>query len=153
VINLSLGGGDSSALEDAVNYAWDKGVLLACAAGNDNTDEITFAYPGAYANCLAVGATDSNDDHAWYSNWGLWVDIAAPGSAIYSTWIDSGSNTIDGTSMATPHVAGVAGLLASQGLNNVQSRARLETTADPIDGTGVRWSNGRLNLLRAVRGS
>ncbi|HEX6289998.1 MAG TPA: S8 family peptidase [Herpetosiphonaceae bacterium] len=153
VINLSLGGSGSSTLENAVNYAWSKGSLLACAAGNDGTSDTTYAYPAAYTNCLAVGATDSADDDAWYSNWGLWVDIAAPGSAIYSTWTGSGYNTINGTSMATPHVAGVAGLVASQGLNNVQNRNRLQTTADPIDGTGLWWSNGRLNLLRAVRGS
>jgi len=153
VINLSLGGSGSSTMENAINYAWGKGSLLACAAGNDGTDDITFAYPAAYANCLAVGATNSDDSDAYYSNWGLWVDIAAPGTGIYSTWIGGSYNTIQGTSMATPHVAGVAGLLASQGLNNAQSRTRLETTADPIDGTGLWWSNGRLNLLRAVRGS
>lgn len=153
VINLSLGGSGNSTLENAVNYAWGRGSLLACAAGNDGTSDTTYAYPGAYANCLAVGATDIDDDDAYYSNWGLWVDIAAPGSDIYSTWIGSGYNTIDGTSMATPHVAGVAGLVSSLGLNNAQIRTRLETTADPIDGTGLWWSNGRLNMLRAIRGS
>jgi subtilisin family serine protease len=152
VINMSLGGSGNATLENAVNYAWGRGSLLACAAGNDGTDDTTYAYPAAYANCLAVGATDAADDDALYSNWGLWVDIAAPGTAIYSTWIGSSYNTIQGTSMATPHVAGVAGLLASQGLNNAQIRSRLETTADPIDGTGLWWSNGRLNLFRAVRG-
>jgi subtilisin family serine protease len=153
VINLSLGGPGSTTLENSVNYAWGKGSLLACAAGNSGTSDTTNAHPAAYANCLAVGATESDDDDAPYSNWGLWVDIAAPGTGIFSTWIGSGYNTINGTSMATPHVAGVAGLLTSQGLNNVQSRARLQSTADPIDGTGLWWSNGRLNMLRAVRGS
>ena len=153
VINLSLGGPGSSTLENAVNYAWGRGSLLACAAGNSGTNDTESAYPAAYDNCLAVGATDADDNDAYYSNWGLWVDIAAPGSDIYSTWIGSGYNTINGTSMATPHVAGVAGLLTSQGLNNVQSRARLQSTADPIDGTGLWWSNGRLNLHRALRGS
>lgn len=153
VINLSLGGSGNSTLESAVNYAWSRGSLLACAAGNDATSDTTYAYPGAYTNCLAVGATDSDDDDAYYSNWGLWVDIAAPGSDIFSTWIGSSYNTINGTSMATPHVAGVAGLVSSLGLNNAQIRTRLETTADPIDGTGLWWSNGRLNMLRAIRGS
>jgi thermitase len=153
VINLSLGGPGSSTLENAVNYAWGKGSLLACAAGNDGVSSTDEAYPAAYANCLAVGATDVDDDDAPYSNWGTWVDIAAPGTDIYSTWIGSSYNTISGTSMATPHVAGVAGLLSAQGLNNVQSRARLQSTADAIDGTDVWWSNGRLNLHRALRGS
>jgi thermitase len=153
VINLSLGGSGSSTLQNAVNYAWGRGSLLACAAGNDGTSNTTYAYPAAYANCLAVGATNADDSDAYYSNWGLWVDIAAPGTGVYSTWIGSSYNTINGTSMATPHVAGVAGLVRSLGLDHAQTRSRLETTADPIPGTGQWWSNGRLNLLRALRGS
>ena len=152
VINLSLGGSGNSTLESAVNYAWGKGSLLACAAGNDSTDDTTYAFPGAYAQCLAVASTDSVDDISWFSNYGTWVDIAAPGSSIYSTALGSDYEYLSGTSMATPHVAGVAGLVSSLGLNNAQVRARLETTADPIDGTGELWNNGRLNLLRAVRG-
>jgi thermitase len=153
VINLSLGGSGSTTLENAVNYAWGRGSLLACAAGNSGTSNTINAYPAAYANCLAVGATNADDSDASYSNWGLWVDIAAPGTGVYSTWIGSSYNTINGTSMATPHVAGVAGLVRSQGLDHEQTRSRLQSTADPIPGTGQWWSNGRLNLLRAVRGS
>lgn len=151
VINMSLGGPNTSAvLENAVNYAWSKGVLVACAAGNDG--QSTPEYPAGFANCLSVGATDSDDNSASYSNYGTWVDLAAPGSAVYSTYINSSYEWRDGTSMATPYVAGVAGLLASQGLTNAQIRDRLYATADRIPGTGARWSHGRLNLLRAVSG-
>lgn len=153
VINLSLGGPDASrTMESVVNYAWNKGALLACAAGNDGTSDTTNSYPAFYNNCLAVGATDSDDDDAYYSNWGTWVDIAAPGSNIYSTTIGSSYGFKDGTSMATPHVAGAAGLLMSQGYNNAQARHLLQTLSDPIDGTGLWWSNGRLNIFRALNG-
>ncbi|HWI60651.1 MAG TPA: S8 family serine peptidase [Symbiobacteriaceae bacterium] len=149
VINMSLGGsGGSTTLENAVNYAWGKGVFLACAAGNSNTSSPS--YPAYYSNCFAVAATTSTDARASYSNYGSWVEIAAPGSGIYSTWLNSGYNTIDGTSMATPHVAGLAGLLASQGLTNAQIRDRIMATADKISGTGTYWTGGRINAYAAV---
>jgi subtilisin family serine protease len=150
VINLSLGGGGSSTLENAVNYAWNKGVFLACAAGNSNTS--TPSYPAGYANCFAVASTTSTDARSSFSNYGGWVEVAAPGSSIYSTWIGSGYNTISGTSMATPHVAGLAGLLASQGLTNAQIWQRICDSADRIAGTGTSWSCGRINADRAVKG-
>jgi hypothetical protein len=74
----------------------------------------------------------------------------APGSSIYSTWTNSGYTTISGTSMATPHVAGLAGLLASHGLSHMEIRQRLCETADPIAGTGVEWRCGRVHAARAV---
>lgn len=153
VINLSLGGDlEVAALADAVNYAWGKGVLLACAAGNGGFAGNTVQYPAYYGNCLAVGATDEWDQRAYYSTYGTWVDLAAPGSSIYSTALPGGYALLSGTSMATPHVAGVAGILAASGLNNTEIRARIQGTADAIDGTGEHWSNGRLNMLRALRG-
>lgn len=151
VINLSLGGGGSSTLQSAVDNAWNKGVFLACAAGNSNTSSTSSAYPGAYSNCFAVASTTSSDARSSFSNYGSWVEVAAPGSAIYSTWINSSYNTIDGTSMATPHVAGLAGLLASQGLTNAQIRQRICETSDAISGTGTYWTCGRINADRAVK--
>lgn len=149
VINLSLGGtSGTTTLENAVNYAWNKGVLLACAAGNSNTSSAS--YPAYYANCLAVASTNSSDARSSFSNYGNWVEIAAPGEGIYSTWVNSGYNTISGTSMATPHVAGLAGLLSSQGLSNSEIRDRLCATADGISGTGTYWTCGRINAYRAV---
>jgi subtilisin family serine protease len=153
VINMSLGGGGATTLQNAVDYAWGKGVFMACAAGNDNTSSTTNSYPGAYTNCFAIASTTSTDARSSFSNYGSWVEVAAPGSSIYSTWLNSGYNTISGTSMATPHVAGLAGLLASQGLSNSQIRDRLCSTADKISGTGTYWTCGRINAYRAVSGT
>ncbi|MDB4895623.1 MAG: peptidase and in kexin sedolisin, partial [Firmicutes bacterium] len=133
-----------------VDYAWNKGVFLACAAGNDGTSSTANAYPGAYTNCFAVASTNSSDAKSSFSNYGTWVEAAAPGEGIYSTWMNSGYNTISGTSMATPHVAGLAGLLASQGLTNAQIRDRICSTADHISGTGSNWTCGRINAYAAV---
>lgn len=153
VINLSLGGPGSSTLQSAVDYAAGKGVFLACAAGNDNTSSTTNAYPGAYANCYAVASTTSTDARSSFSNYGSWVEVAAPGSSIYSTWLNNGYNTISGTSMATPHVAGLAGMLSSQGLTAAQIRTRICQTSDQIAGTGTYWTCGRINAYRAVTGA
>jgi len=150
VINMSLGGPGSSTLQSAVDYAFNRGSFLACAAGNSNTSSTTNAYPGAYANCFAVASTTSTDARSSFSNYGTWVEAAAPGSSIYSTWLNSGYNTISGTSMATPHVAGLAGLLASQGRTAAQIKERICTTADKITGTGSLWTCGRINASAAV---
>ncbi|MFZ5816854.1 MAG: S8 family serine peptidase [Bacillota bacterium] len=145
VINLSLGASSgASTLENAVNYAWNKGAFLACAAGNSNTSSPS--YPAYYDRCFAVAATDSADQRAWFSNYGTWVEVAAPGVDIYSTWINSSYNTISGTSMATPHVAGQAGLLASLGMSNSQIWNEIMNTAEPISGTGTLWTGGRIRL-------
>jgi subtilisin family serine protease len=152
VINMSLGASSgATTLQSAVDYAWNKGVFLACAAGNNGNTAAN--YPGYYTNCFAVASTDSNDGKSSFSTYGTWVDIAAPGSNIYSTWLNSGYNTISGTSMATPHVAGLGGLLASQGLTNAQIRDRIQSTADQISGTGTWWQGGRINYYNAVSGS
>ena len=150
VVNMSLGGPGTSTLEDAVNYATGKGVFLSCAAGNDNTSDTTNAYPAAYEGCFGVASTTSADARSSFSNYGSWVEAAAPGSDIYSTWNDGAYNTISGTSMATPHVAGLAGLLASQGLAASDIRERICRTADPIAGTGSDWTCGRINVASAV---
>ena len=85
---MSLGGGGSTTLQDAVNKAWGNGVVLVAAAGNSSST--SYSYPGAYTNVIAVGATDNNDKKASYSNYSSsWVDVAAPGSNILSTTIDT----------------------------------------------------------------
>ena len=152
VVNLSLGGSGSTTLQSAVDYAWSHGVFLACAAGNSNTSSTTNAYPAAYPNCFAIASTNSSDARSSFSNYGSWVEVAAPGEGIFSTWNNGGYNTISGTSMATPHVAGLAGLLASQGLTNAQIRDRICSTSDAISGTGTFWTCGRINAFRAVSG-
>lgn len=152
VINMSLGGGaDDSTLQSAVNYAWTKGVVVVAAAGN-NSNSNPF-YPAYYGNCIAVAATDSSDLKPYWSNFGReWVDVAAPGVDIYSTLNTGGYGLMSGTSMASPHVAGLAALVwATQyGASNGNVRSRIESGADrtTADATGTEW--GRIDALRAV---
>ncbi|HCC33467.1 MAG TPA: peptidase S8 [Clostridiales bacterium] len=154
VINLSLGGTSHSAtLEDAVNYAWSRGVVVVAAAGNSNTSTLT--YPAAYVNAIAVGATDRNDARATFSNFGTWVDVAAPGVDILSTFPRDRLGRdryrwMSGTSMSAPFVAGLAGLVwATQwGTSNVSVRDRIQATVDPI--STDQPIGGRINAARAV---
>jgi thermitase len=163
VINMSLGGySASSTVQDAVNYAWGKGVVLVAAAGNDNTT--SKLYPAAYDNVIAVAATDRNDRKASFSNYGDWVDIGAPGASILSTTPDHRSRIWgrgvkyaygSGTSMATPFVAGVAGLVwASTCSTNACVRSAVEGNVDTPSALSGLWpSGGRLNACKAVGGS
>ncbi|MCF6409849.1 S8 family peptidase [Pseudalkalibacillus salsuginis] len=149
VINLSLGGKiGSKTLEAAVNYAWEQGSVVVAAAGNESTP--LPSYPAYYENAIAVAATDENDAIAYFSNYGLWVDIAAPGVDIHSTIPNGGYATYSGTSMASPLVAGVAGLLAAQGKSAEQIRTALEETAVEVTGTCILFQNGRVNAANAV---
>jgi subtilisin family serine protease len=109
VANMSLGGLVSSSLDDAVRRAVAAGVTFAIAAGNSSVDAST-ASPARVTEAITVGATERTDARATYSNFGTVLDIFAPGSNITSAWntSDTATNTISGTSMATPHVAGAA---------------------------------------------
>ncbi|MFM7047437.1 MAG: S8 family peptidase [Actinomycetota bacterium] len=115
VANMSLGGGASSAVDAAVQRMISDGVVVAVAAGNSNRDACNFS-PARAANALTVGATTSTDARASYSNFGKCLDIFAPGSSITSAWHTSNmaTITISGTSMASPHVAGVAALILQE---------------------------------------
>jgi len=114
VVNMSLGGGKSQAVDDAVNAAVAAGVVMIVAAGNESSDACDSSPSGA-SEVFAVGASDNSDTFADFSNTGKCVKIIAPGVDIKSLWLgaDSATNTISGTSMATPHVVGVAALLMS----------------------------------------
>eukprot|EP00604_Paraphysomonas_vestita_P002678 CAMPEP_0174818078 /NCGR_PEP_ID=MMETSP1107-20130205/679_1 /TAXON_ID=36770 /ORGANISM="Paraphysomonas vestita, Strain GFlagA" /LENGTH=306 /DNA_ID=CAMNT_0016029445 /DNA_START=2352 /DNA_END=3272 /DNA_ORIENTATION=- len=109
VANLSIGGGYSQANNDAVAGLVSVGVTAAVAAGNDNSDACNYS-PASEPTAITVAATDKYNARAYYSNYGSCVDIFGPGSNITSAWIDSPSatNTISGTSMASPHVCGIA---------------------------------------------
>jgi len=156
VINLSLGsGGSSQVLEDAVNYAWSKGAVVVAAAGNNGNSYTT--YPAGYANCIAVAATDANDARPSWSNYGDWVDVAAPGTGIYSTLEGGSYGYKAGTSMASPHVAGLAALVFTtvsdtngDGKLNYEVRSRIEATCDDIGVSGI--GHGRIDAARAVGG-
>jgi subtilisin family serine protease len=111
VANMSLGGGASSAVDTAVNNCINDGVTFAIAAGNSNANACNYS-PARVAAAITVGSTTSSDARSSFSNYGSCLDIFAPGSSITSAWStsDTATNTISGTSMATPHVAGVAAL-------------------------------------------
>lgn len=108
VANMSLGGGKTRMLDDAVNAAVEAGIHFAVAAGNDNADACNYS-PAAADKALTVGASAIDDSRAYFSNYGKCTDIFAPGLSIQSTWIGSKTavNTISGTSMASPHIAGL----------------------------------------------
>ncbi|KAJ7108422.1 peptidase S8/S53 domain-containing protein [Mycena crocata] len=114
VANMSLGGGKSRALDQAVNAAVDAGLHFAVAAGNDNRDACNYS-PAAAENAVTVGASTLRDERAYFSNHGKCVDVFAPGLDILSTWIGNPTavNTISGTSMASPHTAGMLAYLLS----------------------------------------
>ncbi|CAG8622958.1 8634_t:CDS:2 [Paraglomus occultum] len=109
VINMSLGGGKSNALDKAVNEAVTAGIVVVVAAGNENSDAC-LASPSGAEKVITVAASTVEDTRAWFSNWGKCVEIFAPGRDITSDWIGSNTatNRISGTSMASPHVAGLA---------------------------------------------
>ena len=109
VANMSLGGGASTALDTAVANSIASGVTYAVAAGNSSANASSYS-PARVASAITVGATTNTDARASYSNYGAILDIFAPGSSITAGWYtsDTATNTISGTSMATPHVAGAA---------------------------------------------
>lgn len=138
VISLSLGSAfPSNIVEDAVNYAYDKGVVVVAANGNSGG---SIGYPAAYPNVIAVSAVDSKDKIANFSSRGPQTAIAAPGVNILQQTICEGSDGTDGcgefkafngTSMATPHVSAAAALLVGQGITEPSAvRAKLQSTAD-----------------------
>jgi thermitase len=152
IISMSLGAYDySQLLHDAVKYAYDRGVLVIAAAGNDNTN--TKLYPAGYDEVIAVAATDQNDNEAWFSNWGDWIELSAPGVDIYST-VPWGYDYMSGTSMACPHVAGEAALVWSLYPNKTRDWVRewLRSTADDLGDPGfdVYYGYGRVNARKAA---
>ncbi len=150
VINMSYGGYPQSLTEqNAVNYAWNKGVVLVAASGNSGTTKLN--YPAAYPNVIAVGSTGRNDARSGYSNYGEnWVSVGAPGEGVLST-VRNGYGEMSGTSMASPMVAGLAGLLwsfAPEGTTASEIREAIESTTDPISNGG--FAHGRVNAMRAL---
>ena len=157
VVNASFGGGGyDPALATAINNARAKGVIVVAAAGNDGTDnDANPVYPANYPgdNLVTVAATDRNDRLASFSNYGrTTVDIAAPGSGIYSTLPNGRYGSYSGTSMATPHVAGALALVwdAHPTWNYRQVIASILNTADRMSSLTGKVATGRLNVAKAI---
>ena len=161
VTNNSWGSwGPSLALQTAIDACGNANILNVCAAGNDGVDNDSStraSYPASFdsPSILSVAASDWNDGAAWFSNWGArTVDIAAPGTSILSTYPDNRYFFFSGTSMACPHVAGAAALIAAfdPTLTGAAIKAQIMNTGDPVSWPGKSTvSNKRLNLKRCLR--
>jgi len=136
IVSMSLGGGATSTLDNAVTSLTNSGVHVVVAAGNSNTDAGTTS-PARAPSAITVGASNINDARSSFSNYGSVVDVFAPGENVISSWIGSttATNNISGTSMATPHVAGLAAYLI--GLNGNSSPASLSTTIKSLSLKGA----------------
>lgn len=155
VINLSLGGSsDSKVVGDAVKHALDKDVVVVAAMGNDGNN--TKSYPAAYPGVVAVGATNSQDRIAGFSQYGEWTSVSAPGVSILSTMMQSRRpySKLSGTSMASPAVAGLAALVRSQfpDLSQAEVKAHIEHTAEDLGDAGydIHYGHGRINVFKAL---
>ncbi|SDY28654.1 Subtilase family protein [Evansella caseinilytica] len=150
VINMSLGGGSyNQGMNDAIQTAVNSGTVVVAASGNNGASSIS--YPAAYSGAIAVGSVTSSRTRSSFSNYGSGLELMAPGSNIYSTYPNSRYATLSGTSMATPHVAGVAGLIRSvnPNLSAAQVRTILRNTAQ-YAGSSTQYGYGIVDAYAAV---
>lgn len=158
VINCSWRmSGDHAGVHNAIINAVTNNVVVVFAAGNNNQDiDVTPQYPAVYPEVIAVAATDQRDRKASFSNYGTKVDVSAPGVNIYSTYPDDTYNFLDGTSMASPHVAGLAALIRSRNSSLTVQHVRqiIESSCDNIDAKNPAYvgklGKGRINAYRAL---
>ncbi|MDD3647752.1 MAG: S8 family peptidase [Candidatus Dojkabacteria bacterium] len=158
IISMSFGGPSSSEMTTAINYAYNNGVLLIAAAGNDGIESNLYAYPAALGNVISVAATDANDYKASFTNYGSWVDIAAPGVQIHSTLPGSSYGSYSGTSMATPYAAGLAGLIYSYDkeindsftLSQIEVKSLLVMSTDKNIDSYLYIGSGRVNNYKSL---
>lgn len=155
VINMSWGGGGQSTYgQNVCDYAWNQGSILIAAAGNNNSNQQF--YPAAYNNVVSVASTTTGDARSSFSQYGTWIDIAAPGSGILSTDEGTGYQSTQGTSMASPLVAGLVGLMISHAPSAPQQDVVncLLSTADNIDAANPSYvgqlGSGRINAHQAL---
>jgi len=153
VLNISFGGpSSSSTLQNAIDYAWNRGAVVVASATNYATS--TPYYPAACNNVVAVSATTSSDTLASFSNYGAWVDVAAPGVSIYSTNNGGGYGAWSGTSFSSPITAGLAGLIwaANPALTNAEVVEILTRSADDLGAAGfdTTFGHGRINVFKAL---
>lgn len=148
VVNMSLGGGFSSSINSAATGITNAGLFLAVAAGNEAQNAANVS-PASAASACTVGATDSSDRTASFSNYGAVVDVYAPGVSVLSTWISSGTRSISGTSMASPHVAGLGAYFLGLGAStpaNLCNYIRSRALSGRISGV----PSGTVNLLAHI---
>ncbi|SER36821.1 S8 family serine peptidase [Natrinema salaciae] len=153
IINLSLGAPQrSGVVERAINYAYDNGTLPIAAAGNGGPCTDCVSYPAAYSNCVAVSALDSSENLARFSNTGPEIDVAAPGVDVLSTVPNGGYESLSGTSMASPVVAGVAalGLAATPEWGPSELRSALEESAVDVGLPANEQGAGRVDAANLV---
>ncbi|MCK8825834.1 S8 family peptidase [Fuchsiella alkaliacetigena] len=156
IINMSLGSVPipipSKSQEDAINYAYNNGVTVIAASGNDENPEVT--YPARYDNAIAVGSVDHEFDLSDFSNYGREIDFVAPGSNVFSTLPNEQYEIESGTSMAAPHVAGVAALILAENpnLNPDHVKEHLKLTAQNLGDRGwdFKYGHGVINAYAAV---
>jgi PKD repeat protein len=155
VINMSWGGGGQSTYgQNVCNYAWNQGSILVAAAGNDGTNQQF--YPAAYNNVIAVASTTTGDSKSSFSQYGTWVDVSAPGSSILSTDEGTSYQITQGTSMASPLVAGLVGLMISHAPSAPQQEVVncLLSTCENIDASNSGYIGqlgaGRVNAHQAL---
>lgn len=155
IINCSWGGYDYSIIsQDVINYARENNVLVIAASGNDNSQDSH--YPSAYEGVLSVASTTSSDTKSSFSNYGMTIDVSAPGSSIRSTWQNDTYASLSGTSMASPVTAGTAALVASRfpEFTAEQIGEQVRVTADDIYANNSSYLNklgiGRVNAFTAV---
>ncbi len=158
VINCSWGGGGFSQFgQDIVNYATSKGALIVAAAGNENS--ASDHYPSGYEKVLSVAATGSDDRKASYSNYGYTIDVCAPGNNLYNTWSSNTYSFLTGTSMASPVVAGIAGLVKARYTNYSpeQLTEKIRVSCDNIYNVNSSYNyklgKGRVNAWKALQDS
>ncbi len=154
VLNMSFGGNQGSkTVEKALNKAYNSGMILIASSGNTG-DTTNVFYPANYSSVIAVGATDQNNNIAAFSNRGTKIELVAPGVDIESTYPGNGYRVLSGTSMAAPHVTGVAALLWSidPKLTNLQVREKLRqsTTDLGLPGLDMVYGYGLVNALLAA---
>lgn len=150
VINMSLGGGAySQAFNDACEYAVSKGTVIVAATGNDGRG--TVSYPAKYSSVIAVGSVTSSRTRSYFSNYGTGLEVMAPGSNIYSTLPGNTYASYSGTSMATPHVAGVVGLMrAANPYISVQEVRSILTSTAQYAGSSRYYGYGIVDAEAAV---
>jgi subtilisin family serine protease len=155
VINLSFGGlQHSSLLQEAVNYAHERGAVIVAAAGNEALNGNPPFYPAALDNVIAVGALDASDSRASFSGFGYYLDVSAPGVSVMSTALDNDYRAMTGTSMASPHVAGQASLLLAlrPDQTNTQVEEIIKQTAWDLGESGRDdvFGHGRISISRSL---